>query len=422
MQPETLKQNTWLALFFLFTVSFFNYLDRFVLSVLQPAIKLDLDLTDTQLGAIAAAFTVSYVILGIPFARLADKYSRKLIVSVSLAIWSAMTAASGLAQNFMQLAAARTLVGVGEAGATPPCHSLISDYFPPEKRAKALSIFGLGAPIGIMVGFVLASWLVQDYSWRVAFISLGLPGLVFALIFYAVLKEPRRGATTDKAQATLADEPLSFLASIKIILSSATYRNTAIATGLYTVVYLGVVQWLPSYFIRSFELPLTEVGLWLAMSLGVSQLIGMLLSGVTTDLLTQKDARWYCWIPALAMGLSTPLFAVVFATDNSILAAVALFPAFMIGIFQGPASFATIQRVADVRVRATAVAVFLLITNIIGGALGPLFTGWLSDYFTAEYGNESLRWALLIVAVLFGFWSCFHYALAARSIRDDIEA
>lgn len=406
---------------FLFIVSFFNYLDRFVLSVLLPSIKTDLSLSDTELGIIGFAFTLSYVILGIPFARLADRYSRKLIVSASLAIWSAMTAASGLANNFIQLAMARILVGVGEAGATPPSHSLISDYFPPEKRAKALSIFGLGAPIGIMVAFVLAGWLVEDYGWRLTFISLGIPGLLFALILYLFLQEPTRGGTVEPELAAKVEEPLAFIDSVKIILASPTFRHVAVGTGFYTVLYYGIMQWLPSYFIRSFNVSLADLGLWLAVSLGLSQLIGMLMAGWTTDFLAQRDSRWHCWIPALAMGIATPLFAIVFAADSSALSAVILFPAFLISIFQGPATFATVQRVADIRVRASAVAIFLLITNIIGGGFGNLLTGWLSDYFTKEYGSESLRWALLLVTVVFGFLACLHYTLAARTIKADIK-
>lgn len=438
MQNQKLVPGATMTLLFLFIVSLFNYLDRFVLSVLLPAIKEDLRLSDTQLGAVGTAFTLSYVLLGIPFARLADRYSRKAIISISLAIWSAMTAACGLAQNFIQLAIARVLVGVGEAGATPPAHSLISDYFPPSKRTKALSIFGLGAPVGIMVGFVLASWLVEQYNWRIAFISLGIPGVAFAVVCYLGLREPKRGqsdaaprpetqaetqaVTQAVTHADTIDTVPRFREAVLALLSSPTYRHIAFATGLYTVVYIGVVSWLPSYFLRSFDMSLTEVGFWLAMSLGISQLLGMLSSGVVTDRFIQKDVRWYCWIPALAMLVSTPLFIVVFGTENSIFAAVALFPAFLIGIFQGPASFAAIQRIVHVRTRAMAVAVFLLITNMVGGAMGPLFTGWLSDQFVSAYGEQSLRWSLMLVSVFFGLWSCVHYALAARTIEVDIKA
>lgn len=422
MTNSKLLPGAWTALVFLFVISLFNYMDRFVLSVLLPSIKADLTLSDTQLGLIATAFTWSYVLFGIPFARIADRHSRKTLISISLAVWSAMTAACGFAQNFIQLAAARIFIGIGEAGATPPAHSLISDYFPKAVRTKALSIYGIGAPVGIMVGFTLASWLAETYDWRIAFFVLGVPGVIFAVLAYLMIKEPPRGSADSDARAAEAEETLSFWVCVKTLLSSPTYRHIAFATGLYTVVYIGVLSWLPSYFVRSFEISLTQVGLWLAMSLGISQLIGMLCAGVLTDILIKRSVRWYAWLPAAAMFISTPLFLIVFGTDNAILAAVALAPAFMIGIFQGPATFAAIQGISHLRMRAMAVALFLLIVNIIGGTIGPLFTGWLSDQFVASYGEDSLKWSLMLVSIVFGLWAGVHYALAGRTIEKEINA
>jgi len=409
------------ALFLLFLVSFFNYLDRYVLSVLMPSIKAEMALTDTQLGAIGTAFTVSYVLLGIPMARIADRYSRKNVVVVSLSIWSFMTAMSGAAQNFVQLIIARLFVGVGEAGATPPSHSMISDYFPIERRAKAISIFSLGAPVGIMVGFIAAGWLADNYSWRFAFVAMGVPGVFLALFLWFALQEPPRGLSDPASLAKEAAESPKLMVVIKTLASSPTFRHMSFATALYTVVWLGVVSWLPSYFVRSFSMSITEVGFWLAMSLGISQLIGMLACGVLTDHMIKKDVRWFSWIPALAMLLSTPLFILVFRTDNEVIATIALFPAFLIGIFQGPASLTAIQSIAHVRMRAMATALFFLITALIGGMLGPLLTGWLSDQMVASYGDDSLRYALLVISIVFGVWAGIHYALSARSIASELR-
>lgn len=408
------------TLILLFLVSFFNYMDRYVLSVLLPSIKVDLQLSDTLLGAIGTAFTVSYVLLGIPLARIADRHSRKHVITASLTIWSFMTAVCGLAQNFIQLAIARVLVGVGEAGATPPAHSLISDYFPVEKRAKAISIFSTGAPVGIMVGFILASWLAECYGWRIAFISMGIPGLLLAVIVWFKLKEPPRGQS-DQHLAKQAKESPGFTQVLKTLMSSPAYMHICFATGLYTVVWLGVVSWLPSYFIRSFDMSLTEVGFWLAMSLGISQLIGMLTGGTLTDIMIKRDVRWYAWIPALAMFISTPLFILVFMTNSAMLAAIALFPAFMIGVFQGPASFAAVQGLAHLRMRAMAVAIYLLITNLVGGTIGPLVTGWLSDLLAGPYGDDSLRYSLLIMSLIFGVWAGIHYALGSRTLKTELR-
>ena len=409
------------ALWLLFFVSLFNYMDRFALSVLLPSIKADLNFSDTELGAVTTAFTISYVLFGIPLARLADKYSRKHIISAALTTWSAMTALCGLAQNFFQLAIARILVGIGESGATPPSHSIIADYFPISKRSKAIALFSVGAPIGLMIGFALAGWLAEQYSWRIAFISLGLPGVVLALTLLLRLKEPQRG----QSEETPADSDASVLPFWQVVLSllaKPAYRHICVATGLYTVVYLGVVGWLPSYFVRSFGMGVAEVGFWLAMSLGIPQIVGMLICGAVTDRLVVNDLRWYGWIPALAMALSTPLFLIVFLTNSVLAASTALFLAFLIGIFQGPASLTAIQGLAQLRTRAMAAAIFFLIVNLIGGGVGPLLTGWFSDRLQADYGTDSLRYALLILSLVFGFWSAIHYALAARTVGDEISA
>lgn len=409
------------ALGLLFLVSLFNYLDRFALGALLPSIKEDMALSDTQLGALSTAFTLSYVLLGVPFARLADTRSRKTIISVSLTIWSAMTVVCGLTQSFIQLAIARVFVGVGEAGATPPSHSLISDYFPTHMRARALSVFGCGAPVGLMIGFVLASWLAEEYSWRIAFFSLGVPGVIFAVAFYFIVREPRRGLSEDSNRSQEASEMPGFLLSFRTLLSSPTFRHLSFASGLYTVVYIGVVSWLPSYFTRSFDMPLTEVGFWLAISVGFPQLIGMLCCGILTDRMIKSGVRWYGLVPAIAMFGSAPLFLVVFGVSSPLIAALALFPAFFIGIFQGPASFAAIQGVSHVRMRATAVALFLLVANLVGGGLGPLLTGWLSDLITASFGEDSLKWSLMLVSVVFSVWAGLHYWLASRSIADEFK-
>jgi MFS family permease len=421
MQSDAAIVGARRALLLLFLVAFFNYMDRYVLSVLLPAIKADLDLSDTLLGGIGTAFTISYVVLGVPIARLADRYSRKHVIALSLGFWSLMTAVCGLAQNFVQLAIARVLVGVGEAGATPPAHSLISDYFPSVQRGKAIAIYSLGAPAGIIVGFIAASWLVQNFSWRFAFIGLGLPGLLLALVVYLKLVEPKRGQTERAEIAKEAGESTTLLQASKTLLSSPAYRHIIFATGLYTVVWLGVVSWLPSYFIRSFEMSIVEVGFWLAMSLGVSQAIGMMLSGILTDKLVKRNLKWFSWIPALAMVASTPLFIIVFLTDSAIVATVALFPAFLIGVFQGPASFAAVQGIAHVRMRATATALYLLVTNLIGGTIGPFLTGLLSDTLRPQYGDDSLRYGLLIISLVFGTWAAIHYALSARTIGNEIR-
>lgn len=405
------------ALALLFLVSFFNYMDRYMLAVLLPAIKADLQLSDTEIGFITGlAFTLFYATMGIPIARLADRYSRKNIIAIALSVWSAMTAVCGLAQNFAQLAVARIMVGVGEAGASPPSHSLIADLFPVEKRARALSVYSLGAPVGILVGFMLGGWITQLYGWRAALFTVGIPGILVALVVYRKLHEPERGSADGLARRT---EVQPFWFSLKTLMASPTFRHLSVGTGLYTVVWLGVVQWLPSFFTRSFGLEIGEVGTWLAIILSVSQIIGMLLGGWLADRLGAADLRWYVWVPSLAILVSTPMFALTFLTQNPTVAFLSLFLPFMIGVMQGPPSFAVAQGLADIRMRAMAAALLLLITNLIGGGIGPQAVGIMSDYLAAGYHQDSLRYALLAVSLVFGLWSSLHYFLAGKTIRRE---
>ncbi len=405
----------------LFGVAFFNYMDRYMLAVLLPAIKTDLALSDTQIGFITGiAFTLFYATLGIPIARLADRRSRRVIVSVALMVWSAMTALCGLATNFVQLAVARVMVGVGEAGATPPSHSLLSDVFPKAERARALSVMSLGAPVGILAGFLLGGWLATAYSWRIALFAVAVPGFVLGLGLLRWLPEPPRGGA-DGLATSQAQEPASFRATLRTLLANATFRHVSIATGLYTVVWLGVVQWLPSFYMRSFGMSLTEVSTWLAFILSGSQVLGMLGGGFLADRLGRRDLRWYAWLPAAAIFCSIPMFVLALLAGQAMWALLAMFPPFMISVMQGPASFATIQGVSDVRMRATAAALMLLITNLIGGVLGTQSVGILSDLMAARFDANSLRYALLIVVLIFGTWASFHYYWAARTIRADFR-
>ena len=397
-------------------VSFFNYADRYILGVLLPSIKGDLGLSDTQLGLISGtAFTLFYATLGLPIARLADRFNRRKIIAVSMALWSMMTAACGMVQSFTQFFIARVLVGVGEAGATPPSHSLISDLYPQEKRARAIAIFSLGAPVGLMVGFIFGGWMAEHHSWRYALLALGIPGFIFAGIMWLTFKDPERGQFDQKNKADVVVPALEVLA---ILMKSRAFVHMAFATGLYTVVWLGLILWLPSYFVRTFEMSIGNTGLWLAVFLGFPQIIGMMMSGFFTDALIKKSVRWYALIPSIGVFIGMPLMALAIYIDNAILALVLLFFAFMISVMQGPASFSGVQGLAQPRMRAMAAALFLLIVNMAGGLLGPFIIGYLSDVFAA-YEEESLRYSLLIVVIVFNLWSALHYYLSSRTIEDE---
>ena len=408
-----------LTLALLFGAALFNYADRYMLAILIPDIKADLDLSDTQIGILTGlAFTLFYATLGIPIARLADVFSRRMIVSIALAVWSAMTAVCGLTQTFLQLTVARVLVGVGEAGCTPPSHSMIADTFPRAERAKALARYALGSPTGLLLGFLIGGWLTSAFGWRIALIAFGLPGIIFAYVIWRKLKEPPRG----HSDGVVIDEDRPPCWSVfRLLLGRRSFLHCVLGVSIHGIVYLGVVNWLPSFFVRSHGLGIAEVGVWLAFVLGLSQLAGIYMGGVWGDRFGATDPRWYMWIAGYAILIGGPFFALVFLWPTPYVAFIALAIPFFLGVVQAGPSYTVIQTVAGPRMRAMGSAINILIINMIGGGLGPLIIGGLSDWLTPELGDDGLRYALLGTSIVFSTWAWGHFMLSARTVRRDIE-
>lgn len=408
-----------MALFFLVTVYAINFVDRQILSVLIEPIKADLNLSDTQLGFLTGfAFAIFYSTLGIPIGRLADRSNRVTIISVSAAFWSAMTAVSGLAQNFWQLAAARIGVGVGEAGCTPPAHSMIADLFPPGKRASAMSIYQLGVPIGSVVGLVVGGWVNEIWGWRAAFMSVGLPGLAIALILKLRVKDPPRGASeagnTEQLNAGFAE-------SFALIWKIRSFRHITAGMSMAALGAYGVMTWFPAFLMRTYGIGSGEAASWLGPLGLLGGVAGTLLGGFATDRLSVRDRRWYAWFPAIALVAGLPAFAWICLTDSfTIVIALLVFPNFFSSVHPGP-TFAMIQSLSPVRVRAMASAITLLIVNLIGLGLGPLLVGALSEALESSYGARSLGYAMLVVIPL-NIWASTHYWLAGRRLREDLDA
>jgi len=400
----------------LVVVYVFNLIDRQILSMLLEPIKQDLLLSDTQLGLLSGiAFAIFYTTFGIPIARYADRNSRVNVIAASLAAWSLMTAVCGLAQNFWQLMLGRIGVAIGEAGASPPSHSLISDYFAPERRATALSIFSLGAPIGVMIGFLAGGWLTHFFDWRTAFVVVGLPGVLMAIIVRKTVIEPPRGYSEGvesvQEQATLRE-------AFNYFWSRPSFRHLTLAAGLHAFVSYGLGTWLPPFLIRSHQMGLAEIGTYLALITGVVGGLGTFAGGYICDRFGQKDRRMYVWLPALSLIILIPLtiMALLSPTKEGAIYFY-LIPALLSPFYLGP-TFAMVQGLATVRLRAIAAAVLLFVLNLIGMGLGPLLVGVLSDFLRPEYGDEALRYAM-IVAVLMNLWSAVHYFLAAKTLRED---
>lgn len=403
-----------------------NFIDRSILSILLEPIKQDLSLTDTQLGLLGGlAFAIFYTTMGIPIAALADRWSRVKILSISIVIWSGMTALCGMASNFTALLLARIGVGVGEAGASPPSHSLISDYFPIKTRATALSIYALGIPFGSMVGNFVGGWGAAELGWRMTFLLVGLPGIVVALLVWTTLREPPRGMSEIKLKSTPTPAVKESAPAVRVVLSflwkRKSFRHLGFAAGAHAFVGYGAGTWNAVYLIRSHEMPITEVGSWLALISGIGA-IGTFAGGYLADKFSDAtgDRRWYLWVPGISTILMVPFQFVAYLHGGLWAVIPSLFVVSILGgMYLGP-SFAMTQGLVTLRMRAVASAILLFMLNIIGMGLGPYFVGVASDYLTPAYGISSLRYALCL-AVLANLWAATHYFMGARTLREDLE-
>ena len=407
------------ALLLLTGVYTMNFIDRQILSILLEPIKLDLGLSDAQLGFLSGiSFAIFYATLGIPIAMLADRTNRRNIIAFTLALFSAMTAVCGLAQNFVHLALARIGVGIGEAGTSPPAHSIIADMFPTKERGTAMGIYSLGVNFGILIGFVVGGWVAQWYGWRAAFHIVGLPGLLIALLVFLTLREPKRGQSDGyKQDSSPAPHPI---AVFKFLWSQRSFRHLAIGSGLAAFIGYGVVTWLPAYLMRSFEMEPGPIGTYLAFIIGVAGGAGTFLGGYVADKLSHRDIRWNTWVPAIAGLIALPFsFGIYyFATSGEMALLFFVLPAFLGNLYL-PTSLAMIQSVSTLRSRAAASALWLFIVNMIGMGIGPQAVGFLSDYYQQFFGIESLRYALFTLSFV-GIWSVFHLYLASRTLKADI--
>lgn len=388
-----------------------NLFDRQLLSMLQESIKADLGLSDTQLGLLTGtAFAFFYVIAGVWIARWADRGNRRTIISLAVGLWSLMTALSGLASNYAQLFLARMGVGLGEAGGSPPAHSMISDVFPPKQRATAMATYSVGVNIGIMLGFLLGGILNEYFGWRTAFLVVGVPGVALALLIRMTIVEPTRGWSENR---TISSERIPIGRVMTLLWQRRAFRHLAGAAGLTALVGYGTMNWSAPYFIREFGLGTAELGVWLAMGSGVCGGIGTFVAGYACDRLSVRDRRWNMWLPGITAVVSALCMVFILTRGNPYVALTAnLLMGALITCYIGP-SIATLHGIVDPRMRATVSAIFYLILNVIGLGIGPTLIGGISDALAPSLGAGSLRYAMLIVIPAAALWSAFHYAMAA---------
>ncbi len=401
----------------LFLVGVFALADRQIFGMLIEPIKREFGVSDSWLGiASGLGFALFYAAAGIPIARWADRGVRRSILALGLFVWSALTLASGLAASFAQLVAARLAIGVGEAAGTPPAHALISDYFPPERRARALSVYTAGASVGVILAYLLGGLIQERWGWRGVFLALGAPGMGLALVVRFSVREPPRGRFESAPVAALsAREALASL------LGQPCYRQLLAAFGLHSLAFTAAAMWNPAFLARVHGMQPGEIGALLALGSAACSGLGVLAGGLATDRLAARDLRWLLAAPGAASLVGAPLaLAFLFAPTRELSVAGLASSAFLAG-FGIPGMHAATQALAQPATRATAAALNLVALTLIGAGLGPALVGIANDLLASALGAGAVRWSLALAA-LTSAWSGVHALLGARALPGALRA
>ena len=407
MSDEITDRQRRYTLFMLVLVFTSSHVDRQIMGILGQPIKESLLISDTQLGLLTGImFAVFYATLGMPMAMWADRNNRRNLISFSVFLWSLMTALCAAATNFMQLLLLRIGVGVGEAGSNPPSHSMIADLYPPEKRSTAMAIFGTGINWGILIGFLVGGWINEWYGWRTAFVVVGLPGILLALLVRYTVKEPPRGYSESLKQEVAAP---GFWEVVGFIWRSSVLRHIVAAGALVSFAGYASVIWVPIYLVRIHGMGTGEVGSYLALLIGVGGAIGIYLGGRIADFMSARlGEQWLPWVVALSSLISLPMLYLTFMAPTPMTAIAAYVLPAMLGTLYVAPGFALIQNSTPLEMRSVAAAINLFITNIVGLGLGPFTVGFFSDFFSQSYGEDGLRWGLATTIIIL-LWGVFHY-------------
>lgn len=448
-QEFTRGYRAWM-LFILMLMNALNLADRQGLAAIAPAFKRDLHLSDTELGMVQGfAFAIFYTLMGLPVARLAERYSRARIIGISIALFSGFGALASQARSFSMLLLCRIGVGIGDAGAIgPPLSSLLGDHYPAAKRASAVTVVWLGAPIGALAGAAIGGWTAQHANWRSWFVGLAVPGVIAAALALFTLREPRRGAC-DAGGITTGAIPSTWTA-LRFLLAKPSMRQVLLGAAFSTIALNGMGQFFARYFVAVFHLGTAQAGRMLGLLVVVAMSSGLLLGGFGVDRAIRRDRRWYVWGPAIALALAVPLFEVGFFQPTVARAmAVLLFAHVAIFVFYTP-TIAIAQNMVDASMRASSAFTVSMVFGLVGVGVGPIFVGIISDlaarhYFGAGYfaqqcpggaappgsaaelasscaaaSASGIHFAMAAV-VLFLLWGSLHYLLAARTLRADLD-
>ena len=420
MSTPPITKGRGYILFLLFSLNLINYVDRYLPAILLPSIRKDLNLNDSQLAFITgAAFALFYSLMCLPLGRMTDHMNRRKLLAICVGLWSLATTVTGFARNFTHMAIARFGVGVGEAGLNPCAQSMISDLYAQKgRRATAIAVFSSGIPVGTVVGFLAGGNLDALIGWRNAFIAVGVPGLILATITWYFLKEPVRGAADGFVDSGKAP---GLLETVKTLWGIRVWRYMMFGTGFSGTCNVCCTVWAPSYLNRSFGMSVADIGNFTAPALGIGGFIGTMAGGILVDKLRSKNQRWGAWVPMITLGLTVIPTLMVFSASSPTTAILWLtLPLVLIPTHLACFTAAS-QSVAPLRMRGTAPALSLLITaGIMGLGIGPQVIGGLSDLLRPSQGEESLRYALLIVAPTAAALASFFFYLGSRSITQDI--
>ena len=436
----------WLV-FVLLLVAIFNFADRAILAVLAQPIKEDLQLSDTDLGILQGlGFAILYSVLGVPLGMLAERVNRTRLLAACIAVWSGMTVACGFATSFVTLLLGRIGVGVGEAGAQPITNSLVSDHFKPGSRGSIFSIILLGSPLGFLLGQSLGGIVASEHGWRTAFYAMGVPGLFVAALVYFTLREPPRGLVESAPRRPAAEAP-GLMQVLRYLFAKPTFRHLLAGFVVASFTMNAIANFVLPFYLRGFDVPLATLGVLFGVVSFFSNALGMVLGGFGFDALGRRDARWAMWGPALALLICIHFGAFSAASIYTSLGFI-FFGNLVLASFMAP-TMATMQNLAEPRMRATTTAVTALVIGIFGAGLGPTVVGVLSDHFAARAfegstffvscpggrgadgigtpldtaclaaSAQGLRLALIGVLGVFA-WAALHYWRAARNLRQDL--
>jgi len=396
-----------------------NSLDVPLVNLLVEPIKSELHLSDVQIGFLTGmAFALFYATLGLPVARWVDRGNRVTIASIAVALWGVTVMGCVLVTTFLQLVLARIVAGIGGAGCMPPTYSLLGDYYPqPGERTRAMAIYMLSSPLAPLVSFILGGWLNDHYGWRAAFFTIGVPGLAFALLLKLSIKEPRSAALTAQLTARPAPRTLEVLSRLWC---QRAARHLTCGTVLFFTIGLGLAPWLAAFMMRSHGMATVELGLWLGLIWGLGGMAGVLLGGYIGERCFTGNERGQMRLVALVIAALLPCYALVLFLPDKRESLLAMIPLVMVGNFIFGPIFALMQRLVVDEMRATTVAVVMLLANLIGMGLGPQSVGLMSDLLMPVLGTDSLRYAMLILSCL-ALWAAWHFWKVSQTVMADLE-